>query len=489
MDENIVVVDKPSTLPVHPCGGYNYNTLLYILRLQLNNNNDKNGDDDKDYDKNKDLRCVHRLDRLTSGITILARNAETARIWGTKISNRNNNNKMKTANSHEEYDCRKVYLARVKGEFPLGMLNDDTMIRRRDCDNHYKNSNNDNDDGDDMTTCYWITDNKGTVLYESTTTIQHVTQSRINIEDVCPVVNERENNSFSSPNGGISDNHFEKNGGNVANNTDPNNTKWLNLSCPCEIISPKEGICQTGGTGPSSKSAQTSFTIVQYDPHSNTTLLLVKPLTGRTHQIRLHLQRLNHPIANDPNYGGEIWYGDEERRGNCVRARKELDKGTGEKGCDDKVEEGKRPKGYTSTDVPATEAEIKSLVQIENVVTAKASVAISTSMAITTPASTRQSILHNQLIKSCVWCSRLHGHNNVDNDNDKDNIHNKNSISETRTNTMRRRTVLEYLVRSPGIWLHSLEYGMTMSNERKMRFRSVNLPRWCSAFTSSDSYK
>jgi hypothetical protein len=28
-----------------------------------------------------------------------------------------------------------------------------------------------------------------------------------------------------------------------------------------------------------------------------------QPLTGRTHQIRLHLQWLGHPIANDPNYG------------------------------------------------------------------------------------------------------------------------------------------------------------------------------------------
>ena len=33
-------------------------------------------------------------------------------------------------------------------------------------------------------------------------------------------------------------------------------------------------------------------------------------MTGRTHQIRLHLQLIGFPIANDPCYGGEMHYGE-----------------------------------------------------------------------------------------------------------------------------------------------------------------------------------
>ena len=37
--------------------------------------------------------------------------------------------------------------------------------------------------------------------------------------------------------------------------------------------------------------------------------MLCQPLTGRTHQLRLHLQLIGCPIANDSCYGGELFYG------------------------------------------------------------------------------------------------------------------------------------------------------------------------------------
>ena len=38
-------------------------------------------------------------------------------------------------------------------------------------------------------------------------------------------------------------------------------------------------------------------------------MVIAKPRTGRTHQIRIHLRYLGYPIANDPCYGGKVYNG------------------------------------------------------------------------------------------------------------------------------------------------------------------------------------
>lgn len=53
-----------------------------------------------------------------------------------------------------------------------------------------------------------------------------------------------------------------------------------------------------------SKDSVTSFELIFYDQESNTSLLKCFPKTGRTHQIRVHLKSIGHPIVNDVNYGG-----------------------------------------------------------------------------------------------------------------------------------------------------------------------------------------
>ena len=51
------------------------------------------------------------------------------------------------------------------------------------------------------------------------------------------------------------------------------------------------------------KSAKTLFTPLLYDSKYDATLLECLPLTGRTHQIRIHLFHVKHPILGDPIYG------------------------------------------------------------------------------------------------------------------------------------------------------------------------------------------
>jgi hypothetical protein len=41
---------------------------------------------------------------------------------------------------------------------------------------------------------------------------------------------------------------------------------------------------------------------------SKATVLLVTPITGRTHQIRVHMAHIGHPIIGDELYGGDISY-------------------------------------------------------------------------------------------------------------------------------------------------------------------------------------
>ncbi len=54
---------------------------------------------------------------------------------------------------------------------------------------------------------------------------------------------------------------------------------------------------------PEGKASHTDFTPLEYDETLNVTLVACYPHTGRTHQIRVHLFHVKHPILGDPIYG------------------------------------------------------------------------------------------------------------------------------------------------------------------------------------------
>ncbi|HEX9480846.1 MAG TPA: RluA family pseudouridine synthase [Solirubrobacteraceae bacterium] len=60
-----------------------------------------------------------------------------------------------------------------------------------------------------------------------------------------------------------------------------------------------------GGAG--AREARTHFTLERALPGAS--LLSLRLETGRTHQIRVHLQAIGHPVAGDPEYGTPGLYG------------------------------------------------------------------------------------------------------------------------------------------------------------------------------------
>jgi tRNA pseudouridine32 synthase / 23S rRNA pseudouridine746 synthase len=66
-------------------------------------------------------------------------------------------------------------------------------------------------------------------------------------------------------------------------------TDWINR--PLQKIDFRDG-----------KPSQTHYKIISYDAASDATRLELAPITGRTHQLRVHLQSLGHPILGDHLY-------------------------------------------------------------------------------------------------------------------------------------------------------------------------------------------
>ncbi|KAL8958851.1 MAG: hypothetical protein Q9183_005756, partial [Haloplaca sp. 2 TL-2023] len=88
-DNDMIVINKPAGVPVHPAGRYNYNSIVEIMRAE------------RGHDWNP-LPC-NRLDRLTSGVMFIGKHPKAATKFTDQIMARK---------------VKKEYIARVIGEFP-----------------------------------------------------------------------------------------------------------------------------------------------------------------------------------------------------------------------------------------------------------------------------------------------------------------------------------------------------------------------------------
>lgn len=443
-DESILVVDKPSTMPIHPCGAYHYNSLFEILAHWK-----------RDSYGAKKLYTIYRLDRLTSGVVLLAKNAQLARSLGKCIVERDG--------------CEKIYLARVKGKFPLNLLerNIDESCEFQVCDSadtkeelpapcvygelteltkrYWKGGKQvllPNGVAFGAGLGYWLTDQRGHVT--TAASLQDIFRQSLTAapNDIISLATSQTIEQYDKSDGADRSSRLH----------------WLNFACPCRVSSHKDGVCEAGDFSHLTdddkckgvKPAQTAFTLLSYDASTDTSVLIAKPITGRTHQIRLHLQQLGHPIANDHCYGGDLWCGDAASKDACENARQWLDQ------LDNTASGFKAPAQSTLTDTPATNAEIYHVV-----------------------ANKRRECgetLRDFIEKTCVWCARCKGVIALSNNN-----HGEEESKHQIHQAVMNRTLMEFFVRSHGIWLHALQYRLTSTCEdgpNKYISYRTQLPIW-----------
>lgn len=241
-DDDLVVIDKPNGLPVHPTGRFNFNTVMAILEHE-----------------NK-IVChpCNRLDRLTSGLMFLAKNSKSAEKLGQQIRDRT---------------VQKEYLALVVGEFPLRAGVEGEMLTV-----------------DPKLSLNMMSGDIKTYTFDDIETV---------------IVEESDESDVTPPTAPET----------VETTISRSNTDEAGLE--------KEPEVQTNASGKKrrrqkvmkpekdTKFSKTTFQRVSYDKKSNRSLVLCRPRTGRTHQIRVHLQHLGFPISNDPIYSNPAVWGPE----------------------------------------------------------------------------------------------------------------------------------------------------------------------------------
>lgn len=104
-DEDLLVIDKPSNMPIHPSMGNHGNTLANAVCFYMQKESPFT------------FRCVNRLDKDTTGLTIIAKHALSAAILNNQIVHR---------------QIHRTYLAICEGKVPSAGTVDAPIARLRD---------------------------------------------------------------------------------------------------------------------------------------------------------------------------------------------------------------------------------------------------------------------------------------------------------------------------------------------------------------------
>ncbi|EEC51698.1 predicted protein, partial [Phaeodactylum tricornutum CCAP 1055/1] len=80
----------------------------------------------------------------------------------------------------------------------------------------------------------------------------------------------------------------------------PSTNSEMHLDAAVHTLDPANGVRIVDSAGKPSKSV---FKLVDFNQAENVSVIACQPITGRNHQLRVHLQMLGYPIVNDTQYG------------------------------------------------------------------------------------------------------------------------------------------------------------------------------------------
>ncbi|MEW5300121.1 MAG: hypothetical protein WDW36_003075 [Sanguina aurantia] len=245
-----VAVSKPACMPVHAAGQYRKNTLMGVLQSQR-----------------PDLQPLfptHRLDKPVSGLLVLARNSAAATRIRVHLENRT---------------CQKVYVARVMGVFPETPqpLIVTAPIFWDAATNHASTRPDSHDAAAAAAAAAPTIADSATLNPAAAAPTAATTDTTATNPATAATTTPNNNSSSSSSSSGIA-------------------------TVPAGATSTQKA---SGALSPdASKDAETHFTRLSVADDALTSVVECRPQTGRSHQIRVHLQHMGHPIANDTQYGG-----------------------------------------------------------------------------------------------------------------------------------------------------------------------------------------